>query len=1449
MQDEDACRICRSGPEPNSPLYYPCKCTGSIRYCHQDCLLEWLQHSRKKYCELCKHPFIFHKKYRKDMPADGNLPRYLYLRRLLIRSVQASQLVARGLLLAFTWLGLLPWINVNVWRFMFWAIDVVTWMGEPPFEMAAPPPNASAGAIASNASKPVAEREGNVGRTRSGAGAVGNSPINMEATKSAVPAFVQKLANDCFQGQVLTCHIVLFFVGAFLLREWILQNIPQNFDVGAAVQPAPVPLAVAQPRDPREQMMEDLNHERVQLEDFLPRAQAEQQMATQQQVRGNQEQEPEADERPELQLDPEMQREQARHARIRRLEQMLASAASEEQADKTEEELALAPASGWSRGDHDSAETVLAEPSAERSSSPAQQSWSAQANVPETLGWSEQSNGIQDTDQDDRQAQADSDASHFELTDAKDTAKMEESSSSTPAEPSASTSNAVQDAQTTDTTGADQPLSVAQPAPEVDNPAPSQANAAAAEIADDQDAWEDESDPEADAAPRDDMALRAAAAAVFPPPIAHIAADHDDDHDDIIEINAAGVAANAAADPDNPDDPDAEVGLAEEMDGILEAIGMRGPIFGIVQNLFLMIFLCGFVMLAFVMAPYVVGRALGSGLGLVRVLAMPVKLLRYVTDPLFDRVIAVGANKVWPRIAGLVGMQSQGEVAVVQAATAGANGWLQKVLPSMLVAKNARQVIAEQAASATRGSATAAMLVRLLPASVTTSSHWKSVSDSFDIALSAGFQGTLHRILDSIIDSFARLDAHRNGTTTTDRIFCVAFGHFYWLLILFIHQHFSKPDLQRAMAQESALKLYIDQHVLILKALSFIFIELVIFPLGCGLLFDICTLPFLAEASVLGWPEKVRTAPLSFAFTRWMGGTIYMFVFAQYVSATRRVLRPGVLCWIRDPNDPSFHPIKEILDKKSWTQLRKIAASAVMYSATLVASIGVNTYAMRYLLGGLRWLPLRWKPWGVGVEVPVDLLIAHFVVPWLTGKMDPEKTAEKVMDVWWETMARGFRLSSYLVGGEYLDERKVRRGAGCVQGVKDAWGRMVDFGVKREAAGEGEWVEDGGLCRVPADDKAITTGPLIIPLDAEGNAVTEKLAEAITNQETDAEKHTPKPTYTNIYLPSHYRARIAAVLTLLWLSHSALFILGIGVPLSLGRGIAAMVKGREGAKEVHDFYSFTIGFTLLMTTVRLVKGARKMWLRRIRRARMHRTTPTVYIALHLMVKVKRVLKAFFLLVGLAGMVPLIVGLLIDQYVVVPFRYKSTQLPVLALGQIWALGIIEMRLLFSIVNLLGRPHPANRNRGPIGLFIAAMNYVVAGGLYPRPRVRVAWTRIVLPLASVGVVLLLGPIGVAGLLAEKGWVKVASGEEEQLLLRNVYGVVQSIVLLIAVRAGVRKRMDSWTELLKDEVFLESTELKNYEEKEESPINAAAEATLVDRSADEYAAEGTLPDVMFR
>ena len=119
--DVNTCRICRGEGTHAEPLFYPCKCSGSIKFVHQDCLMEWLSHSQRKHCELCKTPFRFTKLYSPDMPKS--LPFYVFashMAKYLFRNVLVW---LRAVLVISVWLGWLPWIMRSVWSFLFWISD------------------------------------------------------------------------------------------------------------------------------------------------------------------------------------------------------------------------------------------------------------------------------------------------------------------------------------------------------------------------------------------------------------------------------------------------------------------------------------------------------------------------------------------------------------------------------------------------------------------------------------------------------------------------------------------------------------------------------------------------------------------------------------------------------------------------------------------------------------------------------------------------------------------------------------------------------------------------------------------------------------------------------------------------------------------------------------------------------------------------------------------------------------------------------------------------------------------------------------------------------------------------------------------------------------------------------------------------------------------------------
>ncbi|PRT53530.1 E3 ubiquitin-protein ligase MARCH6 [Wickerhamiella sorbophila] len=93
---DEVCRICRSEATDDEPLYHPCRCSGSIKYVHQDCLLEWLKHSSKgQYCELCHTKYTFTSVYEPDMPEKLPVTAHIYHFLTLVRrgSRYASMLI------------------------------------------------------------------------------------------------------------------------------------------------------------------------------------------------------------------------------------------------------------------------------------------------------------------------------------------------------------------------------------------------------------------------------------------------------------------------------------------------------------------------------------------------------------------------------------------------------------------------------------------------------------------------------------------------------------------------------------------------------------------------------------------------------------------------------------------------------------------------------------------------------------------------------------------------------------------------------------------------------------------------------------------------------------------------------------------------------------------------------------------------------------------------------------------------------------------------------------------------------------------------------------------------------------------------------------------------------------------------------------------------------------
>ncbi|PRP85395.1 hypothetical protein PROFUN_06941 [Planoprotostelium fungivorum] len=105
-EDEELCRVCRSGREVNRPLFFPCRCNGSIKYIHQDCLITWLSHSGKEFCELCKTRYTFTPVYAEDTPS--RLPFSELVAGGLFRMAQWAGMFVRLIMVLFVWIIIIP---------------------------------------------------------------------------------------------------------------------------------------------------------------------------------------------------------------------------------------------------------------------------------------------------------------------------------------------------------------------------------------------------------------------------------------------------------------------------------------------------------------------------------------------------------------------------------------------------------------------------------------------------------------------------------------------------------------------------------------------------------------------------------------------------------------------------------------------------------------------------------------------------------------------------------------------------------------------------------------------------------------------------------------------------------------------------------------------------------------------------------------------------------------------------------------------------------------------------------------------------------------------------------------------------------------------------------------------------------------------------------------------
>ncbi|EME83784.1 uncharacterized protein MYCFIDRAFT_187077 [Pseudocercospora fijiensis CIRAD86] len=1650
----ETCRICRSEGTPEEPLFYPCKCSGSIKFVHQECLMEWLSHSQKKHCELCKTPFRFTKLYDANMPTT--LPWTVFLRRACVHLAVMTLRACRALLVSAVWLLLLPYLVRWAWRWMFWMADVgwarEAYLSKTQAAMLRQQAQNEASQLIHNATSSLPDSLyatfeqllgssfglGTTGGTKTSqpVDAMGMIGEALSALKNATGmaheqdshntttysahaspsilsswTYISELTNstylnqiilDIFEGQLITCVVIVGFILVFLIREWVVQQQPLvNLDNINNAQRA---LQRQERQLQRQIRIQERQAERLE--------QARQRLLHLQENEGTQ---------------PESAEQSLQGIRWIGWENLyfLIDSATEDLRDAGDNEEARERFKSASRTASPSPESSS---SARRPPMPTRDSSSRAAQIQRVLEEADgvlaahgrhssaassprstkvepsttspslasppsSSNGswlaVPHPDEQESQNAAEEQAQEpvidhtdifqdnndeMPITNAGPDAKInikrtgkgkgraivpeptEDKSEHRPTltthelrrrlleitpsagddededehdddlEPQVTNSDTLVNsrAETADTLqrpDAESPssLGVASAYPdEAIDQAVEQVRGAG--LADDNGLENSDSPAAVNAGPVDVPPSRwqrladwfwgdiqAQAPEPVPPPAEEwLDEDDEDEEAPFVHIQngqplIAGHAHDEALIGNDPEVVAAaqQAGLdaeavedAEDLEGIFELIGFQGPIIGLFQtSCFCAILVCGTVYGAVGM-PYIGGKIVLSFLGapMEFVIKTPLQILSFVTDIIVDLALLVfGWSTVvaalftdwvlammqkWiPHLVDHSVTKWISDVASSTAASAGHRlqnlimsgnepvddfGWNAALLGASAHSHASLMTLKHEADAVlafVRGSVTS--IVETISAG-SASLAWKRLIDALSTitrvpALAAASVETLQRNVSPLVSALRGL---RYGSltfpsseskpldptlvywSTTDRTWAVLTGYVALAAIAAVYVAIDK-NFTRSQTGQKTEKMVRDslrQAGGVMKVILIISIEMLVFPLYCGLLLDIAFLPLFQSASVASRWVFAMKAPYTFCFVHWFIGTCYMFHFALFVGMCRKILRKGVLWFIRDPDDPTFHPVRDVLERNVTTQLRKIAFSALVYGALVILCLGGVIWGIGKVFSGI--FPIHLISTEPFLEFPFDLLVFAFMTPVLFRYLKPS-TAVNAMYSWWlRRCARFLRLSHFM----FDDRRKDEEG----RHVRKTWTSFLLFRkanideatvtlADQTDVPEVYFKRDGKYVLTPCNDQYRPPKPGEATLHVEDGNVF------IADKEGKKNEH-----FCTVYVPPFFRLRVTLFMVCLWMFSAMTGLCVTLLPLCFGRMVLSAVLPPHVM--VNDIYPYSIGAYFFGSLLYIILHGGPT-------ARSLREKADIDLKAWTDAAKKYTLQAAkcFYVYGFLAMLPLVFALLLQFYFILPlhtylvanlapalkeaaangtnstatnflnttltaFATKGNQTesldqlsPTLADHAVhifsdYALGFLYLRIALRAITST-----------PTSRAAEAVRRITANG-YFNPDARLATRFFILPITLLSITLLTAPLGLANaFLNFLTWASISLPETLVLMInRYSYPMTAACILALLGSTEVVKATGRWRARIRDEVYLVGERLHNFGER---------------------------------
>ncbi|GMS99893.1 hypothetical protein PENTCL1PPCAC_22068, partial [Pristionchus entomophagus] len=417
-----------------------------------------------------------------------------------------------------------------------------------------------------------------------------------------------------------------------------------------------------------------------------------------------------------------------------------------------------------------------------------------------------------------------------------------------------------------------------------------------------------------------------------------------------------------------------------------------------------------------------------------------------------------------------------------------------------------------------------------------------------------------------------------------------------------------------------------------LKVFMLVLVEIGIFPVLCGCWLDICSLKLFAST----YSSRIAaftSAPVASVFLHWMIGMVYVFYSASFVILLREILRPGVLWFMRNLNDPEFNPIQEMIEQPLIKHLRRLGASMILFFSAIMLVVFAPLQLIDKFLPGVLPYNMSLTAETPLSELSVELLILQVVLPALLEQTQARVMIKELIKLWCAVIGRMLELDDYLLP---IDEDE-----GIPLGP--------DNGPEpRPAAAAGAAGDE------PAGGAAAAAGG--------GGLAAEHQALLLVRD--------PLTPPTPFVKPPYFAARIVALLAALAGTTVLSSLVCFVGPVLLGRTLIGKMSGH---RNVHELYTSAVGFYVIWMVLRALmmvaewvpQGARRI---------------AVAVWDLFLVAMKLLIVAIPLIV----IIPTVFGVYFQLVFLAPSKVSSAQTPLLFPWQDWAMGILHTKIFGAAV---------------------------------------------------------------------------------------------------------------------------------------------------------------------